>query len=197
MHESDRNLVDAHLQGKGGAFETLVRRYGPCVLGYLTKMTNNRDQAEDLFQETFVRVHERASQFRGENLKGWLFTIATRLTAGHFGRQKRMAAVSLSQPAQVCADGAHCGTLEGIIPDGGPGPQEEVQLEEKRQLVRAALGRLPEKQRAAVILSYYHHMTYAQIAETMGCSLGSVKTHIFRGMKRLSTLLEEQAGGIG
>jgi RNA polymerase sigma-70 factor (ECF subfamily) len=197
MHDSDRNLVEAHLQGEGGAFETLVRRYGPSVLGYLTKMTNNRDQAEDLFQETFVRVHQRAGQFRGENLNGWLFTIATRLTAGHFKKHKRSAAVSLNQPAGVCTDGVHCATLEGIIPDTSPGPDQEAEIEEKRQLVRAALGRLPEKQRAAVILSYYHQMTYAQIAETMGCSLGAVKTHMFRAMKRLSSLLDEQAGGIG
>lgn len=196
MHDSDRNLVDSHLRGEGGAFETLVRRYGPSVLGYLTKMTHNRDQAEDLFQETFVRVHERAGQFRGENLKGWLFTIATRLAAGQWRRQKRTAAVSLNQPAGACADGVHCGTLEGIIPDTAAGPDREAELEERRRLVRSALGRLPEKQRAAIILSYYHHMTYAEIAETMGCSLGAVKTHIFRAMKRLSTLLEEPAGGI-
>jgi RNA polymerase sigma-70 factor (ECF subfamily) len=196
MHDSDGNLVEAHLQGESGAFEALVRLHGPSILGYLTKMTAHRDQAEDLFHETFVRAHERAGQFRGQNLKGWLFTIAARLAAGHFRRQKRNATISLNQPAGVCADGVHCGTLEGIIPDTAAGPDAEAELEEKRRLVRSALGKLPEKQRSAIILCYYHQMTYAQIAETMGCSLGAVKTHIFRAMKRLSTLLDKQAGGI-
>lgn len=195
MHDSDRNLVDAHLRGQTGAFETLMGRYGPQVLGYLTKMTHNADQAEDLFQETFVRAHERAGQFRGDNLKAWLFTIASRMAIGYFRRQKR-ATVSLSQPAGICADGVHCGALESTLPDASPGPDTEVQLEERRQQVRKALRSLPEKQRSALILSYYHQLSYAQIAEAMGCSVGAVKTHVFRALKRLSTLLEEPAGGL-
>lgn len=195
MNDSDRNLVDAHLNGQAGAFETLVGRHGPALLGYLTKMTHNTDQAEDLFQETFVRAHERAGQFRGDNLKGWLFTIASRLAIGHWRQQKRQPAISLSQPA-LCPDGVHCGTLEQTIADTSPLPQEEAQLEEKRRKVRAALDRLPEKQRSALILSYYHQLTYVQIAETMGCSVGTVKTHMFRALKKLSTLLAEPAGGL-
>jgi RNA polymerase sigma-70 factor (ECF subfamily) len=195
MDNSDRNLMDAHLSGREGAFETLIGRHGPAVLGYLTKMTHNADQAEDLFQETFVRAHERAGQFRGDNLKPWLFTIATRTALTWFRRQKRIT-VSLNQPAG-CADGVHCGaTLEGIITDRSPGPEAEAQIEEKRRLVRSALRRLPEKQRTALILSYYQQMSYVQIAEAMGCSLGAVKTHMFRALKRLSTLLAEPAGGI-
>lgn len=195
MENSDRNLVDAHLGGQNGAFETLMRRYGPQVLGYLTKMTHHSEHAEDLFQETFVRAHQRAGQFRGDNLKGWLFTIAARMAIGHFREKKRRAAISLSQPV-LCSDGVHCGTLEQTIADGRPEPAEQAQLEEKRRQVRAALSRLPEKQRSALVLSYYHQLSYAQIAETMGCSVGAVKTHVFRALKRLSTLLAEPAGGL-
>ncbi len=86
--------------------------------------------------------------------------------------------------------------MEGIITDRSPGPEAEAQIEEKRRLVRSALRRLPEKQRTALILSYYQQMSYVQIAEAMGCSLGAVKTHMFRALKRLSTLLAEPAGGI-
>lgn len=143
-----------------------------------------------------MRAHERARQFRGENLKPWLFTIATRLAITGFRRQKRQAAVSLSQPAGACADGVHCGELAQTISDPAPGPADAAQLEEKRRQVRAALVSLPERQRAALILSYYHQLTYAQIAEAMGCSVGAVKTHLFRALKRLSSLLAEPAGGI-
>lgn len=195
MHDSDRNLVEAHLNGQPGAFETLLGRHGPAVFGYLTKMTHNSDQAEDLFQETFVRAHERAGQFRGDNLKSWLFTIAARLAIGHFRSKKRRAAVSLSQPA-LCADGVHCNALEATLPDSAAGPAEQAQLEEKRQQVRTALQELPEKQRSALILSYYHQMSYAQIADAMDCSVGAVKTHIFRALKKLATLLAEPAGGL-
>ncbi|MCE5186541.1 MAG: RNA polymerase sigma factor [Planctomycetaceae bacterium] len=195
MHDSDRNLIEAHLGGQAGAFETLIGRHGPALLGYLTKMTHDRDHAEDLFQETFVRAHERARQFRGENLKPWLFAIASRIATSGFRRIKRHAAISLNRPV-LCADGVHCQTLEQTVADRSPGPDARAQLEEKRQKVRQALGKLPAKQRSALILSYYHQMTYLQIAKAMGCSVGAVKTHLFRALKKLSALLAEPAGGL-
>ena len=63
---SDRNLMDAHIRGDTDAFAVLVRRHGPIVLGYLTKMTHNTDHAEDLFQETFRSVHQNAGQFQAK-----------------------------------------------------------------------------------------------------------------------------------
>ncbi|MHC4525034.1 MAG: RNA polymerase sigma factor, partial [Planctomycetota bacterium] len=68
---SDRNLMDAYLGGEKSAFEALIRRHGAAVLGYLVKMTQNKDHAEDLFQETFQKVHENAEKFTGDNLRPW------------------------------------------------------------------------------------------------------------------------------
>ena len=64
--QTDQNLMDAYCRGENGAFEALVRRHGPAVLGYLVKMTHNKDHAEDLFQETFQKVHEHAATFSGD-----------------------------------------------------------------------------------------------------------------------------------
>lgn len=190
---SDRNLMDAHVRGDTEAFSLLLGRHGPIVLGYLTKMTHNPDHAEDLFQETFRRVHEHAGQFRGEQLRPWLLTIATRTAINRSRHEKKRQMISLSQP--VCSDGIHC-PLESTLAADTIEPDRELELDEQRRMVRSRLLQLPEKQRAALVLSYYHKLTHSQIAEAMDCSVGTVKTHLFRALKRLRTLLPEPAGGI-
>ena len=191
---SDRNLMDAHISGDPEAFRALLARYGPPVLGYLTKMTHNKDQAEDLFQETFRRVHEHAGQFRGEELKPWLFKIATHTAVNRYRKQNRTPAVSLNLP--LCADGVHCTTLQSTLAADTEDPARQAQLDEQRQQVRRRLMQLPEKQRAVLILCYYHKLSHLQIAEAMGCSVGAVKTHLFRALKKLKTLLGELANEI-
>ncbi len=189
---SDRNLIDAHIRGDTEAFAALLRRYGPIVLGYLTKMTRNRDHAEDLFQETFRRVHQNAGQFRGDDLKPWLFKIATHAAINRYRKDKRVQAVSLNQP--LCSDGEHCATLESTLAADTAEPSRQLELAEQRRIVQNSLMQLPEKQRAALVLSYYHKLSHSQIAETLDCSVGTVKTHLFRALKKLKTLLPEPAG---
>jgi len=184
--------MDAYLAGQNGAFETLVRRHGAAVLGYLIKMTHNQDHAEDLFQETFQKVHEHAGTFKGEALRPWIFKIATHTAIGRWRKEKKYAAVSLN----ACPDGHNCPALEQTLSSIEPEPSEHLQLEEQRQQVRAALNQLPTQQRAALILSYYHKLTYQQIAESLDCSVGSVKTHIFRALKKMAALLPNPVGGI-
>jgi len=191
---SDRNLMDAHIGGDPEAFGVLLGRHGPAVLGYLTKMTHNRDTAEDLFQETFRRVHEHAGQFRGENLKPWLLAIATHTAVNRYRRAKRTAAFSLDRP--FCSDGAHCPTPAKILAADTDEPSRRAMLDEQRQHVRRSLMLLTDKQRAALVLSYYHKLSYKQIASTMNCSVGAVKTHVFRALKKLKILLGESAGAL-
>ena len=191
---SDRNLIEAHISGDTEAFAVLLGRYGPIVLGYLTKMTRNTDHAEDLFQETFRKVHQNARQFRGEDIKPWLFKIATHAAINRYRKEKNTPTVSLNQP--LCADGVHCATLESTLAADTIEPPRQVELDEQCRRVRNSLMQLPEKQRAALVLSYYHKLTHSQIAEAMDCSVGTVKTHLFRALKRLRTLLPEPTEGM-
>ena len=192
---SDRHLIDAHLSGEPNAFEAIVRRYGPSALGYLIKMTHDRQHAEDLFQETFQRVHVHADQFQGENLKPWIFKIAAHAAISSYRKTAKEPTLSLSQPA-FCSDCQHCPTLESTLPSTSPEPIETLQLQEKRNLVKESLLKLPDKQRSALILSYYQKLSYKEIAEAMDCSVGSVKTHLCRALKRLAVLLPNPAGDV-
>jgi len=70
MDSTDKSLIDAHCRGEKAAFTELVRRHGDGLLGYLCRMTSDRSRAEDLFQETFARVHEKAHTLKGDNFTG-------------------------------------------------------------------------------------------------------------------------------
>lgn len=90
MENTDKSLIEAHCRGDKTAFGELVRRYGDSILGYLMRMSRNREEAEDLFQETFKRVAESAHTFRGSQFKSWLFTIATNVAIDGLRRRRRM-----------------------------------------------------------------------------------------------------------
>ena len=188
MEGLDESLVAAHLRGDPAAFGELVRRYGDGVLGYLCRMTGNRDQAEDLFQETFKRVHEKARTYRGGSFKSWLFTIATRVTIDTVRRRKRATILSLHQQTDCEDDPPAWETVAG---QDAADPADEAVRAEQREHVRRALASLPVGQRAALVLAYYQQLTYPQVAETLGCSVGAVKTQVSRALTKLARQLPD------
>jgi len=190
MVKTDKSLLEAHLKGDTTAFAELVRRYGDSLLGYLTKMTGSREQAEDLFQETFRRVHEKADTFRGNQIQSWLFTIATRVAIDGFRKDSRVRVVSLNQGLD-CSDG-NCEELGAVtVARNSSDPSEEAVRAEQKEQVRQALDTLPAKQRATLVLAYYQQLTYSEVAEVMGCSLGTVKTQMFRALRTLAQRLPD------
>jgi len=187
---TDESLMAAHLRGDRAAFRELVRRYGDRVLGYLFRMTGNRDQAEDLFQETFKRVHEKAHTFRGARLKSWLFTIATRVAIDAARRRKRTRTVSLDQPAD-CGSEEGCSLAAVTVSPGATDPADDLVREERKQQVREAVETLPVKQRATLVMAYCQQLSYREVAEVMGCSVGTVKTQMSRALATLARRLPD------
>lgn len=182
MERSDELLLEAYREGDETAFPELLRRYKGPLFGYLMRMARNREIAEDLFQETFLRVHEKAHTFRsGAKFKGWVYTIATRIAIDQQRYSKRRPQLQLVEN-------------EAPIPSTDRDPAEETAQSELRETVKSAVDELPPKQRAALVLSYYQGHSYPEVAEIMGCSLSSVKTHMSRALKRLATQLP--AGGV-
>lgn len=100
MDSSDKSLVESHILGQKAAFAELVRRHGDALLRYLYRTTGNRQTAEDLFQETFRRVHEKANSFNGNNFRSWLYAIATNLAINEFRKRKRRPEISLEHIAE-------------------------------------------------------------------------------------------------
>jgi len=191
MENSDKSLLEAHLKGDEAAFGELVRRYGGSILGYLIRMSKNREQAEDLFQETFKRVHEKAHTFRGpQQFKGWLFRIATNVALDGIRRNKRTKTISLNQKLDCeNPDSEQLGAV--ALTDNSCNPSEQISRIEQAEQVRQAIELLPERQRATLVLAYYQQLSYTDVAEVMGCSVGTVKTQMFRALRTLADKLPE------
>ena len=190
MENTDKSLINAHCQGDPAAFDELVRRYGDRVLGYLIRMSGNREQAEDLFQETFKRVHEKAHTFRGPQFKGWLFRIATNVALDGIRRGKHNKAISLNQ--QLDYENPNSEQLSAAVTaDSSCNPSEQASKAEQTEQVRQAIRSLPSRQRATLVLAYYQQLSYTDVAEVMGCSVGTVKTQMFRALKTLADKLPE------
>ncbi len=194
MEYSDRILIESHLNGKADAFEALIRRHGPAVYGYLVKMVKDTNKADDLFQETFRRAFEKVGDFRGTDLRPWIYAIATNTAINSFRKEKQSHTLSLNSDAD-CPDGRHCLSADQIASSSEMEPSAIALAEERRRDVRQALMRLPEQQRITLVLNYYQKLSYKQIAETLNCSIGTVKTTMFRALKRLAVLLPD--GGEG
>ena len=192
MLDTDKSLIDAHIGGDRTAFGELVRRYGDSVLGYLVRMTGNREQAEDFFQETFQRVHEKGHTFRGERFKSWLFTIATRVAIDGLRKGRRQPVVSLNQ-SSGCRDG-NCDELGTVTPANCCDPSQEAELAEQKAQVRRAVDELPAKQRATLVLAYYQQLSYPEVAEVLGCSTGTVKVQMSRALRTLAQRLPDVSG---
>jgi RNA polymerase sigma-70 factor (ECF subfamily) len=193
MEITDKSLIDAHLQGDREAFGELVRRYGDSLLGYLTKICRNREQAKDLFQETFRRVHEKAHTLRGSNFKSWLYTIATRVAMDSLRKGNRLRTVSLNQPA--ACDGDNCPELGAVaLADETQDPAQEAVKAEQKEQVRRAVESLPDRQRVTLVLAYYQGLTYREVATALDCSIGTVKTQMFRALRTLAQRLPDISG---
>jgi len=196
MVNTDKSLIDAHIKGDTTAFGEIVRRYGDSLLGYLTRMTGSREQAEDLFQETFKRVHEKADTFRGTRIKSWLFAIATNVAIDGFRRNSRLQVTSLNQKLD-CADdeGQELGAV--AVADNSYEPSQKVIMTERKEQVRQALELLPARQRATLVLAYFQQLSYPEVAQVLGCSVGTVKTQMYRALKTLAQRLPDISEDMG
>jgi len=153
-------------------------------------MSGNHHQAEDLFQETFKRVHEKAHTFRGSQFRSWLFTIATNVAIDGLRRRRRMRVVSLNQKLD-CTDKNSEELSAVALADDSYEPSQEAAKAEQVEQVRDAIESLPTRQRATLVLAYYQQLSYPQVAKVLDCSLGTVKTQMSRALRTLAQKLPD------
>jgi RNA polymerase sigma-70 factor (ECF subfamily) len=187
MENTDKNLIDAHRKGDQKAFGEIVHRYGDSVLGYLIRMTGNREQAEDLFQETFKRVHEKSHTFIGSEFKSWLFRIATNVTYDGFRKRRQVE----SHHRQINYNNENNERLVSAVTDNSNNPSTVAIKTEQIKQVRQAIDSLPDRQRATLVLAYYQKLSYREVAAALDCSIGTVKTQMYRALRTLAQKLPE------
>jgi len=182
---SDEELLALFRQGRRDAFGVLVRRYEGELYGYLRRYLGDGDLAEDVFQNTFVQVFTKLDQYEaGRPVRPWLYTIATHQAIDAMRRQSRHQAVSLDQDREELA-GSDVPQLLGLLESRAPGPLDQLQTEERRQLVRASVDRLPDFLRQVVVLAYYQGLKYKDVADILGIPVGTVKSRLHAALCRL------------
>src|ERR1035438_9078274 len=146
--ERDRADMERLIAGQDTALNDLMERHATPVFHFLCRMVGNEDDANDLAQETFVRVFKSRGRFRmSEKFSTWLFTIAANLARNHFRWRSRHPAVSLETETGETEQ-----TLGSTLPSGAPAPNEQAVATERAAAVRAAVGKLPEDLREAIVL---------------------------------------------
>lgn len=172
--------------GDRSAFDVLIDRYQRSVLNTVWRFLGNRAVAEEVTQEVFVRIFRAAATYeRKAKFETWLHHIVFNLcaNAADYGRRRRT--LSIDRPSQD-EDAAPI----DVIAHEDRGPAENLAGAEASRLVRAAIERLPEQQRAALILSRYESLPYQEIALALDVSLEAVKSLLFRARENLKRLLE-------
>jgi RNA polymerase sigma-70 factor (ECF subfamily) len=185
--ESDEALVAALAAGEGRALRRLMERHQAQLFGYLRRMVGDAHAAEDLFQETFLRVVRHAGRFDGaRRFRPWLYTIACNLIRNHYRARGTRQGLSLDAEGETAG-----GSLGEALGDLARGPVEEVEARELARLVRLAVERLPLGARAAIDLFYLRGLSYEEISLALEVPLGTVKSRIHNGTKRLARLVGE------
>jgi RNA polymerase sigma-70 factor (ECF subfamily) len=189
---TDEELVKLVLDGDRERFSVLVDRYKKGITNFIGASVRSRADVADLSQETFMRAYAHLGTFNPSlgRFSTWVYHVARNVVRTHLAKSQRRP-----QAQDLGADR----TVEETLPDTSrdADPASGVLRAEAESDVRAALATLPERTRTVLALRYYDNMEYATIAETMGLSLGNVKTLIHRGKLALAQkLIDRERGAI-
>ncbi len=182
----DRADMERLAAGHDAALNDLMARHAAPLFHFLCRMLGNEDDANDLAQETFVRVFRARAGFRtGEKFSTWLYTIAANLARNHFRWRSRHPNVSLEAET-----GESEKTLGGTLPADGPAPNEQAQTVERAAAVRVAVDRLPEDLRAAIVLCEWEERSVAEAAVILETTPKAVESRLYRARQVLRERLK-------
>jgi RNA polymerase sigma-70 factor, ECF subfamily len=166
-------------------FDALVLEYRPRIFRFILASLRNRESAENLTQECFVKAYKARDQFRGAaSIPTWLLQIAANLVRDHesSGRLKfwrRALKVDLTDVMHV-------------IPDRQQTPESLLSVKQEVESIWRTAAKLPERQRTVLLLRFVEDLNLLEIAEVTGLKLGTVKTHLFRAIESVRATLEEK-----
>lgn len=174
---SDDEIVRACIAGDRSAFDVLVARHQRNVYQLCYRFVSNREDASELAQDAFVRAYKALPSFKLDATFGtWIHRIAVNVCLNRLSRKTP----PIEPLAEVDRTPAH-----------GEGAETAVIRQERAARVRAAIARLPEKQRATLILRTYQDLSHEEIAKVLGSSVGAAKTNLFHALRRLREILTD------
>ena len=171
MKQTDEVLMLAVRDGDVGKLGLLFERHHRTLFDFFVRMTGNRMTAEDLVQDVFFRILKYRSTYRNTSLfTTWMFHIARNARIDYF-KKHRMEVQQPEEPIE--------------LPSSGLGPNQEIERRQSDALLQRALSELPEEKRELLIMARYKEVKYEQIAELLGCEVGTVKVRVHRALNEL------------
>ena len=175
MPQTDAATVALARDGDNDAFRMLVERHSRAVYRVAHRMTGNAPDAEDVVQETFLKAYRQLGRFESRaNFSTWLHRIAVNTCLNRLAlKTPRTEPINEMQHVDTRSESA----------------SERLLRDERAVKVRAALARLPKKQRAALILRTYQDLSHQEVAAVLGTSVGAAKANVFHALQNLKKLL--------
>jgi RNA polymerase sigma-70 factor, ECF subfamily len=184
METSDEALFALVKTGDDAALEELLERFRRPLFGYLHRLLGNAAEAEDVFQETFLRVVKHLPRFEeGRRVKPWIYAIASNLVKNVYRSRKYREKTSIDQ------EGEQGEPLSASLAALSQAPVDMASESERAVAVRDAIGRLTPVSREALVLFYFQGLAYEDIALALEIPLGTVKSRIHNALSKLAALL--------
>ena len=186
LRQENLAIAEGLKRQDAGLLDSLIVRYQHRLLRYLLFLTGNREMAEDLFQEVWMRVLTRGSQFNGKaRFETWLFTIARNLMIDQ--RRKRTMS-SLDEMFDTGNDDDRPMSFE--VPDDQPSPFDHFANVEDRECIAAALLQLDTLYREVLVLRFHEELSLDEIAKVTHAPLSTVKSRLYRGLAAIKPKIE-------
>lgn len=183
----DSGLVQAHLRGDSRAFEVIVERYQVRLLNFVYRIVGDRERAEDLVQEAFIRVHRHLARFdRAKKFSTWIYTIASNLAKNELRNRARSPLVLFTTLAPQWDDEERPLEFEDVNAQ----PDEEFRRRHLREAVDQSVAKLPAHHRDVFVLRELEGRSYEEIAEITHCNLGTVKSRLNRARNAFAEIIE-------
>lgn len=183
----DDVLVKKAIGGNESAYTKLVDKYERALFFHILKMIKDREQVEDLVQETFVKAFDNLNTYSTNYaFSTWLYRIATNHTIDYL-RKKKLKTLSIDEPMKT-----KDGEMGMQLPDESASTDRNIIRKQRQKIVRNAIEELPEKYRKVIQLRHMEEKSYQEIADVLDLPLGTVKAHIFRARELLYKALKDK-----
>lgn len=188
---TEKILLARILEGDDASFESLVREHSARIISLAWRLVGNREDAEDIAQEAFIRLHRNLATFRGESsVSTWLYRTVTRLTIDHQRRQKLKQKIFFFRHADREHDPYE------LAADPAPSPGDQYLVGEAGRRLSHAMGKLSARQKAVFTLRHHDDLPLKEIAAVLELEEGTVKSHLHRAVHILRKELKDLQGGL-
>jgi RNA polymerase sigma-70 factor (ECF subfamily) len=185
--KENHEIIQKILNGEKDAFSQIVNKYQNALYGIVFKMINNRDEVDDIVQETFIKAFSSIKSFDERySFATWLFKIGTNNCIDHL-RKRKINSVSINSTISN-EDGEN----DFKLPDLTYEADRNIIEEQKKKLIEDAINSLPEKYAVVIRMRHQEDKTYEQISKELNMPVGTVKAHIFRAREMLNKYLKDK-----